>query len=1153
MEFTCLWSKDAQQKKRKRWTDGIARFSPATGVLSIWDQDASVKVSSTRLKPDEASAVLQEDGDESRVGGISIQIMADIGGQHQQQQQQQQSTQDAASETASTAGGGSAAASAKVTGTPVRLGAANGVKLGPRKKLGATSVLGKAGPRSLLSAPAAAAPPGNGIRSGAVGPVAGTMTSVLGGGGGIKRTGLGGAGRGVGGARRFHAPRSSGAAAVAAGANERESKNHKLGGSEKSLARRVSPGTGGSFSRSAGAGRAGGSGGGSGGGGGGGGGGGASGLSPDGLVLEWTAGDPPQPVMAGASLARRLHPHQREGLKMLWECLAGRRGYEGRGAILADEMGLGKTATAIALCTCVLRHRRAECRKAVVVCPSSLVRNWANEFRKWCPLGGGAVAVDQAGAAAAQLVSDFKIGAAARYPILIISYELYRRGANHGKVINATEGLGLLIADEGHRLKNSAETKTTRALKACPAVMRLVLTGTPMQNDLDEFFAVADFVNPALLGSLKSFRSRYTRPIKAAWDRDANEDAAELSAERTRELGEMTEKFVLRRTKDVIRGSLPAALEVVVFCRPSARQLSLYESCIAGSAGARSLLYGDGGDADSDGAGGGGSDGVGEEEEEEEDEEEEREEEEEEDGSGVRTQQGQPRRRIGLQGVLPLISKLRRLCNHPDLVEEDSSAAGELSAEGGERQGGGSGSGKENSNAREEHSTAGRAGAKGAWKVPRASGAAAAVAAARGGAKGLGKALASTAAAAAAAAAAGAAAEAEAAALPLYETEASGKVTVLEALLKAVRREYPGDKVVVASNFTSALGVLETLAERNAWGFLRLDGGTTTNARQNLVDRFNRASPEDLFLFYLSAKAGGVGLNLVGANRIVLFDSDWNPATDDQAMARVWRLGQTKEVSMYRLLSTGTLEESIFQRQIFKGALYDLIHDSNDDPSKERGGGGGGGRQRRGGGDDGSTGAAVAAAAAAGKGGGGKSGRGFSQEELKELFVLKTETRSDTYDKLRRGRAAATPTAAGAASAHEGGRYQEVTPEREAGARGDGEEDGGRGATAAAAPVVAVEEEAWEDYGGPSAVVDKALRLALLEEPTGTSSQVGGGGGGAGGVVTFVREVKRGGRPEQQQQRGGGGGVGTGGASRSPFAALEGATGNGCGMEGNEA
>lgn len=234
---------------------------------------------------------------------------------------------------------------------------------------------------------------------------------------------------------------------------------------------------------------------------------------------------------------------------------------------------------------------------------------------------------------------------------------------------------------------------------------------------------------------------------------------------------------------------------------------------------------------------------------------------------------------------------------------------------------------------------------------------------------------------------------------------------------------------------------------------------------------------------------------------------------------------------MYRLLSTGTLEESIFQRQIFKGALYDLIHDSNDDPSKESGGGDGGGKQRRRGGDDG-----TAAAAAAGKEGGGKSGRGFSQEELKELFVLKAETRSDTYDKLRRGRAAATPMATAATAAQEGGRYQESRPEREAGARRDGEEDGDRGATAAAAPV-AVEEEAWEDYGGSSAVVDKALRLALLEEAT-------------GGVVTFVREVKRGGRPEQQR---GGGGVGTGGASRTPFAALEGATGNGCGVEGTGA
>lgn len=69
-------------------------------------------------------------------------------------------------------------------------------------------------------------------------------------------------------------------------------------------------------------------------------------------------------------------------------------------------------------------------------------------------------------------------------------------------------------------------------------------------------------------------------------------------------------------------------------------------------------------------------------------------------------------------------------------------------------------------------------------------------------------------------------------------------------------------QVVVTSNFTSALDVLGKLAGRNGWGSLRLDGGTATNGRQSLVDRFNKARPEDVFLFFLSAKAGGVGLNL---------------------------------------------------------------------------------------------------------------------------------------------------------------------------------------------------------------------------------------------------------------------------------------------------
>lgn len=75
----------------------------------------------------------------------------------------------------------------------------------------------------------------------------------------------------------------------------------------------------------------------------------------------------------------------------------------------------------------------------------------------------------------------------------------------------------------------------------------------------------------------------------------------------------------------------------------------------------------------------------------------------------------------------------------------------------------------------------------------------------------------------------------------------------------------------------------------------------------------------------LSAKAGGVGLNLVGASNLILYDSDWNPASDQQAMARIWRDGQKKSVYIYRLLTSGTIEEKIFQRQICKTGLSEAI------------------------------------------------------------------------------------------------------------------------------------------------------------------------------------------------------------------------------------
>ena len=116
----------------------------------------------------------------------------------------------------------------------------------------------------------------------------------------------------------------------------------------------------------------------------------------------------------------------------------------------------------------------------------------------------------------------------------------------------------------------------------------------------------------------------------------------------------------------------------------------------------------------------------------------------------------------------------------------------------------------------------------------------------------------------------------------------SGKLHVLNCLLKNIKQAK--DKVVVVSNFTKTLDVVERLGKVAGFTFLRLDGKTNTKKRLELVNRFNRPS-SSIFMFLLSAKAGGVGLNLIGANRIVLLDPDWNPSTDAQAMARVWRDG----------------------------------------------------------------------------------------------------------------------------------------------------------------------------------------------------------------------------------------------------------------------
>ncbi len=127
-----------------------------------------------------------------------------------------------------------------------------------------------------------------------------------------------------------------------------------------------------------------------------------------------------------------------------------------------------------------------------------------------------------------------------------------------------------------------------------------------------------------------------------------------------------------------------------------------------------------------------------------------------------------------------------------------------------------------------------------------------------------------------------------------------------------MKHQDSSSKVVVVSNFTTSLDHVQILASSRGWQTLRLDGSVANDKRQSLVDNFNRAI-DQRFIFLLSSKAGGIGLNLIGGSRLIMLDCDWNPATDKQAMSRIWRQGQTRPVFIYRLITQGCIEEAILQ------------------------------------------------------------------------------------------------------------------------------------------------------------------------------------------------------------------------------------------------
>ena len=191
-------------------------------------------------------------------------------------------------------------------------------------------------------------------------------------------------------------------------------------------------------------------------------------------------------------------------------------------------------------------------RQAVIACPSSLVRNWANELKKW--LGPDRInpfVCDNKGTKE-QTTRELEQYTCAKgrlvvNSVLIISYETLRA---YTPILKRTE-IGLLMCDEGHRLKNM-ESQTYQALNSLNAKRRVILSGTPIQNDLMEYYALLSFSIPGVLGNEAEFRKNFENPILKGRDSLANDKAREVGEQKLQELLSIANKFIIRRTAELL-------------------------------------------------------------------------------------------------------------------------------------------------------------------------------------------------------------------------------------------------------------------------------------------------------------------------------------------------------------------------------------------------------------------------------------------------------------------------------------------------------------------------------------------------------------------------------------------------------------------------
>ncbi|TDH66446.1 hypothetical protein CCR75_009419 [Bremia lactucae] len=636
--------------------------------------------------------------------------------------------------------------------------------------------------------------------------------------------------------------------------------------------------------------------------------------STDGALPAGEEGTDDAPIFVYRDIVDKLKPHQIVGARFLWSHVAVEP--QGFGCVLADFMGLGKTLQVITTMQAFLTKKTLDengaltnrHRHVLILAPTICVRNWEAEVVKW--LGkkeARRLGLFTLESSREKKMSDrvhvvkkwYKCGG-----VLITGYELYRllvlQSSGAEKIAAGNQkyahlikqaykclcdpGPDLIVLDEGHRVRNH-KSKLVKALAHVKTTRRIILTGYPLQNHLEEYWTMVNFARPDYLGSLDEFKNRFVAPIKNAQCIDSSDADLRLARRRAYALTQELKSLVLRRDQQFLFRQLPPKKEYVLMCKLTDAQAQLYRDFLE---------------------------------------------------HGVPTRGSSDKLDI-LGGYHTALA----ISNHPDVIceaykrlEDDERNGTSKARRGitdifGVEDGGNDFDpyedvsaprtqtsrtilrcrslllNKDDNNDDEDKCETAKVNLPNASNyLERTTGGHRLKFAQRFMNK-----------------------------YVPHQLEASGKMMILMELLLAC--QDVGDRVII---FSQSIPTLDTIGimitkhnkhqRRHATrlNFLRIDGSTNQQDRFRKIAEFNDLE-EDVDLIMISTKAGGEGINLCAGNRIIMFDVCWNPCNDSQSMCRSYRFGQTKPVFVYRFVTMGTMEKKVYDLQIRKEGVAKRIVD----------------------------------------------------------------------------------------------------------------------------------------------------------------------------------------------------------------------------------